>query len=93
MTTRTNYSPVAVWLSQYLANRPDDPPKRAWFFLVRNALPLGVEGFEPFDMERRELVYRMRNGTVRRMNRESFSRVVRTVRARMRVREGGVTDA
>lgn len=92
MTVRT-HSPVAAWLSQYLANRPDDPPKRAWFFLVRNALPLGVEGFEPFDMESRELVYRMRNGTVRRMNRESFSRVVRTMRARMRVREGGVTDA
>lgn len=88
MTTRTNYSPVAVWLSQYLANRPDDPPKRAWFFLVRNALPLGVEGFEPFDMERRELVYRMRSGAVRRMNRESFSRVVRTVRARMREASG-----
>ncbi len=80
-TTGHIYSPVTTWLSH---NRPDDLPKCAWFFLVRNALPLGVEGFEPFDMERRELVHRMRNGTVRRMNRESFSRVVRTMRTRLR---------
>ena len=33
MTVRT-HSPVAAWLSQYLANQPDAPPKRAWFFLV-----------------------------------------------------------
>lgn len=83
MTIRT-HSPVSTWLAEYLANQPDAPPKRAWFFLIRHALPLGVEGIEGFDLERRELVYRMNTGTLRSMNRDSFSRLMRTTRARMR---------
>ncbi|NZA00573.1 hypothetical protein H0I39_00055 [Ottowia beijingensis] len=81
MTTRTNYSPVAVWLSQYLNRRSTEA--RLVLPRAQRAAP-GCRGLQPFDMESRELVYRMRNGTVRRMNRESFSRVVRTMRARMR---------
>ena len=82
MTIRT-HSPVTTWLTEYLTNQPDAPPKRAWFFLIRQALPIGVEGVEGFDLERRELVYRMKTGTVHRMTRDSFSRVVRRTRARM----------
>ncbi len=83
MTIRT-HSPITTWLTGYLADQPNAQPKRAWFFLIRQALPLGVEGIEGFDLERRELVYRMKTGTAHRMNRDSFSRVVRRTRERMR---------